>query len=119
MRSRTRRLAVIVSAALALSAPIPASTAAPALAPCRAEAVTTGSETALVLIGRFSENGAFDVWLTCHIMQEGQRVVSRTDEMEGPVAALASDERIPPGPFTVCYEVLMLKIWGYEHRTDC
>lgn len=121
MPSKTKGLTGVAAAVIALAGAVPAHAATIGVAPCRVQSVSTGSETAILLHGHFTDTAdvAFDVVLTCHIVQGGQRIVSRTDQLDGPVAALASDERIPPGAFRVCYEVETLHLWGSNSRTNC
>ena len=128
MLSRTRRFAGVAVAALALSAGIPAATAgADSIELCRAVVShSTGSEIAILLEGRYthSGDGNAEARLTCHIVQNGVKVVSITDPLEGPHAALASDERIDPDPFYVCHELTVWKILGpqpidYPQDTNC
>lgn len=120
MLSMTKRLTG-VAAVIAFAGAAPAHAATLSIAPCRAQSASTGSETAILLHGHYADTAdiAFDVLLTCHIVQGGQRIVSRTEQVDGPVAALASDERIPPGPFTVCYEVETRHLWGTDSRSNC
>ena len=117
MRSVTRRLTVLAAAALALSSIVPAPTAGAAPSPCRAVvSQSTGSETAILLEGHYSYSGSdaniSDAQLTCYIVQNGVKVVTVRDQFEGPTAALVSDERIDPYPFSVCYSVVVVRIVG-------
>ncbi|HEV2757599.1 MAG TPA: hypothetical protein VG318_17685 [Actinomycetota bacterium] len=127
MRLSPRHLAV--TAAVALAAPISAPAAGAAESPCRAVvSPSTGSEIAIVLEGHYTYSGPHanisDARLTCHIVQNGVRVVSVTDPFEGPTAALLSDERIDAGPFSICYSLDVLRILGpqpsdYPSSSDC
>ena len=128
MLAKTRCVVGVAAAALAVSAAIPAATAAAdSLELCRAVVShSTGSEIAILLEGRYthSGDGNAEARLTCHIVQNGVKVVSVTDPLEGPHAALASDERIAPDPFYVCHELTVWKILGpqpidYPHDTNC
>jgi hypothetical protein len=106
MLSRTGRFAGVAAAVLAVTAGLPAGAAGAADGPCRAVvSQSTGSEVAILLEGHFSSSrrNAPDVTLTCHIVQNGVKVVSVTDPFSGAFAALASDERIGTDPFYVCY----------------
>lgn len=107
MLSRTKRLAVVAAAALAVSAGIPATTAGAATGPCMGVTHSTGSEVAILLVGHYTwtKDRTADVRLTCHIVQNGVKVVSVTDPLSGNVAALASDERVGTDPFYVCYTI--------------
>ena len=121
MLTRTRRLVGVAAAVIALAGAAPAHAATLSVAPCRAQSASTGSETAILLHGHYADTAdiAFDVVLTCHIVQGGRIIASSTDLMGGPVAALASDERIPPGAFTVCYEVETKHFWGTNFHSNC
>ena len=121
MLSKTQRLTGVAAAVIALAGAVPAHAATLSVAPCGAQSVSTGSETAVLLHGHYVDTTdiAFDVELKCHIVQGGRIIASRTDLMGGPVAALASDERIPPGAFTVCYEVETMHFWGTNFHSDC
>ena len=128
MLSRTRRFAALAVTALAVSAGIPATAAGTAASPCRAVvSQSTGSEVAILLEGHYSYSGGdrpVEVSLTCHIVQNGVKVVSVGDFLSGPTAALVSDERIGTDPFYVCYTVAVTPIGGplmedYPHGTDC
>ena len=122
MHSRTKRLTGIATAVLALSAAVPAASAsALAVVPCRAVAQSTGSEVAIVLAGHYVDSEGGDVTLTCHIIQNGVRVVSVRDPLIGPVAATVSDQRLGTAPFRVCYTVSIegLSPWNYKAYSDC
>ena len=124
MRSKTRRYAAAVTAVLAVSAAIPATTAGAAPDICNAVSHSTGSETAVLLEGhyRWPKDRTADVRLTCHLVQNGVKVVSVTDPLSGHVAALASDERIGPDPFQVCYTVMVSNNpapWDWLTMTNC
>ena len=114
MLSKTRRVCGLVTAVLAVSAAIPATTAGAAWSPCTAVSQSTGSEVAVLLEGHFSSSrrNAPDVTLTCHIVQNGVKVVSVTDPFSGAFAALASDERIGTDPFYVCYTLIDVPTLG-------
>jgi hypothetical protein len=117
MRSLTTRLAVVAAVALALPSAVHAPAAGAALSPCRAVvSQSTGSETAIVLEGHYSysgpDAGISDAQLTCYIVRNGVKVVAVPDPFEGLTAALVSDERIDPGPFTVCYSVVVVRRLG-------
>jgi hypothetical protein len=126
MLSKTKRFAGVAAAMLAVHAGIPAAGAA--ASPCRAVvAQSTGSEVAILLEGHYSysgDNGPIEVSLTCHIVQNGVKVVSVGDFLSGPTAALVSDERIGTDPFYVCYTFAVTPIGGplmedYPHGSDC
>lgn len=124
MALETRRLAAVVAAAAALSAAVPVTTAGATIAagPCRVVSQSTGSEVAIVLEGHYTTKNGGDVTLTCSIIQNGVRVVSVKDPLTGPVAALASDQRLGTAPFRVCYSVTIedLNPWGpYYSYSDC
>lgn len=129
MRSRPRRLAGVTAAALAVFAAIPATPSGAAIRPCQAVvSQSTGSEIAIVLEGHYTYSGPdasiSDARLTCHIVQYGVKVVSVTDPFEGPTAALVSDERIDPDPFSICYSLDVVRILGpqpidYPSSSDC
>jgi hypothetical protein len=93
------------------------------MAPCRADARSTGSEVAIVLTGEYVDRTGSDVTLTCILVQNGVRVVSVRDPLGGPVAALASDQRLGTAPFSVCYDVVghkMVDDFGTTyHYTNC
>jgi hypothetical protein len=127
MRPRTYRLAA-VAAALALFGAVPAPAAADD-PPCQAlVSGSTGSETAIVLEGHYTYSGPYssisDAHLTCHVVQNGVRVVSVSDDMTGPTAITISDQRIDPFPFHVCYEVAVWRTIGpqpsdYPSSSNC
>lgn len=122
MLSKTRRFAAVATAAFALSAALPAGTAAGAPVTCRAVSASTGSEVAIVLQGQYVDKAGGDVRLTCHIVQNGVKIVSVTDPLTGPVAATVSDQRIGTAPFRVCYSVAIepLNPWApYFVYSDC
>lgn len=124
MAHKTKRLVAVAAAVAALSAAMPAATAGAALAagPCRAVSQSTGSEVAIVLEGHYTTKNGGDVTLTCSIIQNNVRVVSVRDPLTGPVAALASDQRLGTAPFRVCYSVTIedLNPWGpYYSYSDC
>jgi hypothetical protein len=124
MLLKTRRYAASVAAVLAVSGAIPATTAAAAPDVCNAVSHSTGSEVAVVLEGhyRWPKDNTSDVRLTCHIVQNGVKVVSVTDPLSGHVAALVSDQRIGTDPFTVCYTILVSNNpapWNWLTMTNC
>lgn len=122
MLSKTKRLAAVATAALAISAVVPAASAtAVAPAPCRAVSQSTGSEVAIVLVGHYVDSEGGDVTLTCSIIQNGVRVVSVKDPLIGPLAATVSDQRLGTAPFRVCYTVSIegLSPWNYKSYTNC
>lgn len=121
MLSKKMRLGA-VAAALAASAAVPAPASA-ALTTCQAAvSQSTGSETAVLLVGRYvDQKWRGMVTLTCNIVQNGVTVASAGDVGSGSVAVVASDERIPPGPFTVCYEVRIFvpSTMAHYYMTNC
>ncbi|HEV2757597.1 MAG TPA: hypothetical protein VG318_17675 [Actinomycetota bacterium] len=126
MLCRTRRAAATAAAVLTVAAGIAAPTAAAADGPCQAVASqSTGSEVAVVLEGhyRWPKDTTSDVRLTCHLVQNGVKVVSVTDPLRGHVAALVSDARIGTDPFTVCYTIYVSDpgpvTWPYFTTTNC
>ena len=123
MLSKKRRLAGVTMAAAALAMALPAGTATARLAPCRATSASTGSEVAIVLTGEYEDRAGGNVVLTCVLVQNGVRVASVRDPLFGPVAALASDQRLGTDPFEVCYDVVtsfMVDDFGsHYHYTDC
>jgi hypothetical protein len=121
MISKTRRGVLAVAAAVAASALMPAAPAGARPSPCQITSASTGSERAIVVAGHYEDSQGGDVILTCHIYQGATRVASVTDEVVGPVAAIASDQRTGPSIVRVCYEVTIWRFvdWGYYHSTDC
>lgn len=126
MRSRTRRITGVTAAALAAFAAIPATPSGAAIRPCQAVvSQSTGSETAVVLEGHFrTDRENSEVRLTCHLVQNGVKVVSVTDPFTGPWALTVTDQRIDPDPYYVCYELSILVILGpqpadYPYSSDC
>ncbi|HEV2757596.1 MAG TPA: hypothetical protein VG318_17670 [Actinomycetota bacterium] len=124
MKTKTVRRACAALAALALSASIPATTAGAATSTCNAVTHSTGSEVAVVLEGhyRWPKDNTADVRLTCHIVQNGVKVVSVTDPLSGHVAALVSDARIGTDPFSVCYTIMVSNQpapWDWLTMTNC
>lgn len=121
MFSKKMRLGA-VAAVLAASAAVPTPANA-ALGICQAAvSQSTGSETAVVLVGRYvDQKWRGVVTLTCHIVQNGVKVASASDVSTGSVAVVASDERIPPGPFTVCHEVRIFvpATMTHYYMTNC
>jgi hypothetical protein len=108
MLSNAKRFAAAASAALAIAAGVAPPAAGSAEAPCRAAvAQSTGSEVAIVLEGhyRWPKSTTAHVRLTCHIVQNGLKVVSVSDPLPGHVAALVSDERIGTDPFSICHSI--------------
>ena len=110
MISKTRRLAVTAAIVAALSRGTTAPPAGAAEGPCRAVvSQSTGSETAIVLAGHFTYSGPnsmlADANLTCHIVQNGVKVVTVSDDLVGPTAITVSDQRINPDPYYVCYSL--------------
>ena len=116
-----RRFVGVTAAALALAGALPAGTATAAAGPCRATSQSTGSEVAIVLSGSYVDKQGGDVQLTCYLVQGDRTVASTSDELSGPVAALASDQRLGTAPFQVCYEVTIWRFvdWGYYHYNSC
>lgn len=121
MLSKAKRLIGVAAAAVAVSAALPAPTAGAALAPCRAVSQSTGSEVAIVLEGQYVDKSGGDVVLTCYLVQNGVRVASARDPLVGPVAVLASDQRLSTVPFTVCYTVSIrnLVTWSSSYYSNC
>ena len=123
MLSRTRRFAAIAVTALVVSAGIPATTAGAALQTCQAAvSQSTGSETAVVIVGQYADNKWRGiVTLTCHIVQNGVKVASKSDMTSGSVAVLVWEERIPPEPFTVCHEIriFVVSTMTNYYTTNC
>jgi hypothetical protein len=107
MLANTKRLTAVAAAVLALSAAIPVTSAGAVPEICNAVSHSTGSEVAVLLEGhyRWPKSTTAHVSLTCHIVQNGVKVVSVSDELPGHIAALASDERIGTDPFSVCYSI--------------
>jgi hypothetical protein len=105
MLSRLRSFAAVATAAVAISAALPAGTAVARPDPCRASSFNTTSEVAVVVVGQWVDTGGGDVRLTCHLVQGSVKVASATEDVPGPVAVIASDQRIEPSTFRVCYEV--------------
>ncbi len=121
MFSKTRRHAAVMAAAALLSLALPAAPAA-AAGPCQAHAVSTDSETAILLEGHYVDNKwRGSVTLICHVVQDGLKVASAGDMTSGSVAVVASDERIPLGPFTVCYElhIFVVSTMANYYTTNC
>ncbi|HEV2757600.1 MAG TPA: hypothetical protein VG318_17690 [Actinomycetota bacterium] len=114
MLSKVRRFAAVAVAATAISAALPAGTAAARPDPCRVSSFNTTSEYAVVVEGHWVDTGGGDVRLTCHLVQSGVKVASATEDVPGPVAVIASDQRIDPSYFRVCYEVTIepANPWG-------
>lgn len=117
MSPRIRLLTAAAAVATAAFAGMPARAAGAAESPCRAVvSQSTGSETAILLEGHYSysgpDAGISDTQLTCYIVQNGAKVVAVSDQLEGPTAALVSDERIDPHPFTICYSVVVVRRLG-------
>lgn len=124
MFSKTRRLTGTIAMGLVISAGLPAPTAGAAPGTCNAVSRSTGSEVAVVLEGhyRWPKDNTADVRLTCHIVQNGVKVVSVTDPLSGHVAALVSDQRIGTDPFTVCYTIMVSNQpapWNWLTMTNC
>jgi hypothetical protein len=124
MLSKTKRLTAVAAAAVALSAALPATSAGAVPGTCNAVTHSTGSEVAVLLEGHFrwAKDTRADVRLTCHIVQNGVKVVSVTDPLSGNVAALASDARIGTDPFRVCYSIMLNyqpAPWDWATMTDC
>lgn len=113
MLSKAKRLTGLAATALAVSAALPAAPAGAALGPCTAVAQSTGSEVAVVVEGDYVDNKWLgNVSLTCHLVQNGVTVASIKDPLIGPVATLASDQRLGTDPFHVCYSVHIGKPFG-------
>ncbi|HEV2757595.1 MAG TPA: hypothetical protein VG318_17665 [Actinomycetota bacterium] len=127
MRPKTRRLAAVAVAAIAVAAAAPAATAraesSAVAGPCRATSASTGSEVQVVLTGNYTDDSTTsNVTLSCHIVMGGRRILSVTDPLLGPVAALAAEQRIDTAPFYVCYELHIrefLDLWNAEYSTNC
>ncbi len=124
MLSKTRRLTGMIATVLVISACIPITTAGAAPDICNAVSHSTGSEVAVVLEGhyRWTKDRTADVRLTCHLVQNGVKVVSVTDPLSGHVAALVSDQRIGTDPFSVCYTIMVSNQpapWDWLTMTNC
>ena len=127
MLKKSKRLGVVVAAALALAVTAVAPSAlasdtAAAIAPCRASAsALNGNQITVVVTGHYVDSQGGDVTLTCHVIQNGQRRASFTDSGSGPVAVVSGTASVPIAPFSVCYEVSIWDItgWGYRYQTNC
>jgi hypothetical protein len=124
MLSKTKRLTAVAATVLALCASTPAASADAALGTCNAVSHSTGSEVVVLLEGhyRWAKDTTADVRLTCHIVQNGVKVVSVTDPLSGNFAALASDARIGTDPFHLCYTIMVNNQpapWNWVTMTNC
>lgn len=113
----TRVLAVAAMAAgLTTAVPLP-SQAAPGPCPARFVSEAEGSQT--IAVAGFYRADGYEVRLTCGIVQNGVTVARLTDDLFGPVAALAETVEVPAGAFTTCYDVYITYINGASSTRTC
>jgi hypothetical protein len=100
-RSRILLVAALSAASLAALAP---SAGAVGLCQVRATGVATGFTQTYLVTGQYAPAGATDVVLTCGVVKNGFTLVRFTDQLSGPVAAVAGTVNLSAGTYSACYE---------------
>jgi hypothetical protein len=119
-----RRLKAFVAACLvaaAVTAVVPSASATAAMGPCTTRPLgnTLQWRQGLALVGQYTRAGAIDVRLTCGIVQNGVTIARYTDQVIGPVAALAEVVDIPVGPYSLCYDVFITSAFDFTYTRSC
>lgn len=109
MFCKFKRLIIVtmVAAALATLAPVTAN-AAVAVAPCQGKVAFVGVQEwhqTVLLTGEYTSAGATDVRLTCGVVRQGVTVARLSENVPGPVAALAGTVTVLAGDISICYEL--------------
>lgn len=100
-RSRLLLVAALAAGNVAALAP---SAGAVGLCQVRATGVGTGFTQTVVVTGQYAPAGAIDVVLTCGVVKNGFTVARFTDQLSGPVAAVAGTVNLSAGTYTACHE---------------
>lgn len=104
MVRKTKRLLVASAMVVGLATVLPAAPAT-AMAPCQVRSIATIQGGQLnVIAGAYTTAGAVDVSLTCGIVRNGVTVARFSENIPGPVAAVAGTSNAG-GIFTVCHEL--------------
>ena len=106
MLRRSKRLIVASAVATGVLTVVPAPHAT-SMAPCQGRSlfgVTEWTQTVAVA-GAYTSAGATDVWLTCGIVRNGVTVKRFSENIPGPVAAVAGTAEVSAGAFSTCYEL--------------
>ena len=128
MFRRSKRLITSLAAAGALAVPFvpaaPAQANAVALGPCvvRSTGIFIADyQESFVIAGTYqdSDQGAYNVELTCGAVRDGVTVTKATDSTTGPVAVVATTKNLLIGSYTPCYEVRLYYIDHSSFTDTC
>lgn len=111
---RKTKLAALAGTAAVFAALVPAGPAA-AMSACQVKSLGVHSEIGQIVAVAGVYKGptdALDVQLTCGIVRFGVTVARVSDDVPGPVAALADVVGVPSGPISSCYEVKIVHVDG-------
>lgn len=123
MLRRSKRLIVAVAAVGSLATVVPAhawdGTVAPV--PCRGDVAFRIEEwhQTVQVVGTYSKAGALDVDLTCGVVRYGETVARVGEDRPGPVAVVVGSARVLGGPISMCHEIAITYVEGYEHIDTC